>query len=150
GGICVDIEFGICAHAEGNNSIAGTFSSHAGGDSSLAKKPAQYARASGFFAIVGDAQKSETYLRMATTDASSTELTIDGASPNGTDERTSNRYIVASDKIYACTITVSAAQDDGSTSAMFKRMCIVKNVSGTVSLDGTPLTIGDINSTSWS
>jgi trimeric autotransporter adhesin len=129
-------------------------SSHAGGISSQAIKPAQWSRAGAKFANVGDGQQTFSYLYAATTSTAQTELTLDGNSPTGTVDGISNRYIVGSSgdgvativyKTYACTITV-AARDSAGNSAMLKREVVIKNVAGTVSLEGTVQTIGtDIN-----
>jgi hypothetical protein len=83
-------------------------------------------------------------------DTTPAELTIDGAAPSGTIENTSNRFICAMGKTYACLVMIAARKSDG-TSAFFLRQVLVKNVSNTVSLDGIVQTVGvDINSAGWS
>jgi hypothetical protein len=105
--------------------------------------------ASGRFADAGDAQYTETVLRRATTNATPAELTLDGAAPSGTTEETSNRFICATGKTYACLIMIAARKSDG-TSAFFLRQVLIKNVSGTVSLEGSAQTVGvDINPAGW-
>ena len=76
-------------------------------------------------------------------------LTRDGAAPSGTTEETSNRFICATGKTYACLVIVAARKSDG-TSAFFLRQVVIKNVGGTVSLEGTVQTVGvDINPAGW-
>ncbi len=100
-------------------------------------------------AAAGDSQYTEIVLRRATTNETPAELTIDGAAPTGTTENTSNRFICATGKTYACLVMIAARQSDG-TSAFFLRQVVVKNVSGTVSLEGSVQTVGvDINPAGW-
>jgi len=138
------------AHAEGYYTSASARAAHAGGYYSSANKQFQRALASGRFADAGDAQYTEIVLRRATSNATPTELTIDGVAPMGSTENTSNRFIVAAGKTYACLVIVAARKSDG-TSAFFLRQVLIKNVGGTVSLEGAVQTVGtDINPAGWS
>ena len=88
-------------------------------------------------------------MRRATTNDTPAELTILGNTPSGTSEATSNRFICASGKTYACLVQLAAREDDG-TSAFFLRQVLIKNVGGTVSLEGSAQTVGvDINPAGW-
>ena len=137
------------AHAEGYYTIASAKGSHASGYYASANKQHQRALASGRFAETGDSQYTEVVLRRATTNATPAELTLDGAAPSGTTENTSNRFLCATGKTYACLVLIAARKSDGA-SAFFMRQVIVKNVSGTVSLEGTVQTVGvDINPAGW-
>jgi len=136
-------------HAEGYYSTASAQGAHAGGYYSTANKQYQRSLASGRFAAAGDCQYSEIVLRRATSDDTPAELTINGSAPSGTTENTSNRFIIPTDKTVACLVIIAARQSDG-TSAFFLRQVLVKNVSGTVSLEGSPQTVGvDINPSAW-
>ncbi len=137
------------AHAEGYYSSASAKAAHAGGYYSVANKQFQRALASGRFASDGDSQYTEIVLRRATSNATPAALTLDGATPSGTTEETSNRFICATGKTYACLVMIAARKSDG-TSAFFLRQVLVKNVSGTVSLEGAVQTVGvDINPAGW-
>ena len=137
----------------GTFTLAGKVQEGAGtvtGSNAHANKQYQRALSSGRFAASGDSQYTETVLRRATLDTTPAELTIDGAAPSGTIENTSNRFICAMGKTYACLVMIAARKSDG-TSAFFLRQVLVKNVSNTVSLDGIVQTVGvDINSAGWS
>ncbi len=136
-------------HAEGYYATASAQGAHASGYYSTANKQYQRALASGRFAAAGDSQYTEIVLRRATTNETPAELTIDGAAPTGTTENTSNRFICATGKTYACLIMLAARKSDGA-SAFFIRQVLIKNVSGTVSLEGLPQTVGvDINPAGW-
>lgn len=137
------------AHAEGENTVASAAGSHAGGSYATAGKPYQRALSSGRFSTAGDSQYTETVLRRATSDATPADLTIDGAAPSGTAESTSNRFICAFNKTYACLLRIAGRKSDG-TSAFFLRQVLIKNVSSTVSLEGSVQTVGvDINPAGW-
>lgn len=139
---------GINSHAEGYYTIASGVGSYTIGFYSTAAKQFQLAKSSGRFTTAGDAQHTELVLRRATTDATQTELTINGMTPTGTTEDTSNRFICITNKTYACLIQLAARKDDG-TSAFFLRQVLVKNVGETVSLEGV-FNIGlDINPAGW-
>lgn len=140
---------GTNAHSEGYYTTASAMGSNALGYYSTAAKQFQTAQSSGRFATAGDAQHTKLVLRRLTTDATAAELTINGSAPSGTTEITSNRFICVTGKTYACLVQLAARKDDG-TSALFLRQVIIKNVGGTVSLEGSPQTVGvDINPAGW-
>ena len=140
---------GQYAHAEGYYTTAAAKAAHAGGYYSAANKQFQRALASGRFATAGDSQYTEVVLRRATADATPVELTLDGAAPSGTIESTSNRFLCATGKTYACLIMIAARKSDG-VSAFFLRQVVVKNIGDAVALEGAPQTLGvDINPAGW-
>jgi len=109
--------------------------SHAGGFSGATSKISQWARGSAVFANPGDCQQTFTYLSATTTDATQTELTIDGTgSPSGTVEGTSNRYVLAAGKSYGITLTINAQVSGSATGAMLVRCFRVINIGGTLTL----------------
>lgn len=137
------------AHAEGYYATASAQGAHAGGYYSAANKQYQRALSSGRFSVSGDSQYTEIVLRRATADDVPTELTIDGAAPSGTVENSSNRFLCVTGKTYACLVMIAARKSDGA-SAFFLRQVLVKNVTNTVSLEGTVQTVGgDINPAGW-
>jgi len=136
-------------HAEGYYTTASAKAAHSSGYYSAANKQYQRALASGRYSETGDSQYTEIVLRRATTSATPAALTLDGATPSGTTEETSNCFICATGKTYACLVMIAARKSDG-TSAFFLRQVLVKNVSGTVSLEGAVQTVGvDINPAGW-
>ncbi|MCK9458168.1 MAG: hypothetical protein M0R80_00630 [Proteobacteria bacterium] len=140
---------GGASHAEGNSTTASASGAHAQGSYSLANKRYQDALASGRFSVTGDCQYTNIVMRVATTNATPTQLTLTGLSPSGTVENLANRFICATNKSYSCFIQIAARKSDG-TSAYFIRQVIIKNVSGTVSLEGSVQTVGvDINPGAW-
>jgi len=96
------------AHAEGYYSTASAQGAHASGYYSKANKQYQRALASGRFSETGDSQYTEIVLRRATSDDTPAELTINGAAPSSTTEETSNRFICATGKTYACMLMIAA------------------------------------------
>ena len=136
-------------HAEGYYTTASAQGAHASGYYSASNKQYQRALASGRFAAAGDSQYTEIVLRRATSSDTPAELTINGSAPSGTTENTSNRFICATGKTYACLVMIAARKSDG-MSAFFIRQVLIKNVSGTVTLEGSVQTVGvDINPAGW-
>lgn len=92
GGTVQNQDFGSFSHAEGSNTHSqgrgshsegsATFSngdfSHAGGVNSVARQTAQHALASGQFTQVGDAQATAIVSRGSTSDATPTEIFVNG------------------------------------------------------------------------
>lgn len=123
---------GIASHAEGSSSLAGTDYSHAGGNRSIAYLESQFVRSAGVFSGDGSAQKSDIYLRTATTNATPAELFIDGSSI---------RAIIPGGKTWGITGSVIARQVGGSSgtnsdSSFWTFAGALKNNGGTVSLVG--------------
>jgi len=61
------------------NTANGPYATVVGGFLRIASRYGQQAQASGRFAVIADAQRSSYVLRTATTDATATQLTLDGA-----------------------------------------------------------------------
>ncbi|HEX8549358.1 MAG TPA: hypothetical protein VF691_20520 [Cytophagaceae bacterium] len=120
---------GIGSHAEGQNSEAASNYSHAGGADSKAERTGQVTRASGKFSSIGDAQYSRVCMRKQTTNASVTELAVDGVS---------EKLIMTSGKVWAFTVDIVAKQTglpgQAQATASFLYRGLIKNNSGTVSL----------------
>ena len=129
----------------GNNTASGAYSV-AQGYRSVASLHGQSAHAAGRFSADGDAQSTRAILRRNTTNATSTELTLDGGTPTA-----GNRLVVDDEHAYSCVVRIAARRDTGSDQALFIRQVIIERTGGTVALEGTVQTIGtDINPGSWS
>ncbi len=82
---------------------------------------------------------------VATATATAAEMTLDGNTPGA-----SNRYTLVDYYSYGLTITVHAREDTGANHALFKRMAIIQETGGVVSMVGAVQTIGtDINPAGW-
>ena len=79
--------------------------SFASGNGALAAQIGKEARASGFFAAIGDAQYGQIVLRIATTDATATRLTSNAAAAG-----TTNQLILANNQAMTVTGTVLCRQ----------------------------------------
>ncbi len=112
-----------------NNRAAGARSAIPGGRDALASAHGQLAYSSGGFdPAEGDAQWSLYVPRATTTDASPTEILLDGFFP----------LSVAADRTIAFQIQVAARSDAGET-AGYEITGVIENVGGTTALVGTPV-----------
>lgn len=81
-----------------------------------------------------------------TTDATTTELTLDGASPNST-----NRLVLPADTLYVLDLTVIGRSSTG-VCAMWRLAAAVKNTGGTLALVGSVATLtsqADAGASGW-
>jgi hypothetical protein len=118
------------------NTSSGNFSAIIGGFYGLANRYGMQAHAAGQFAAQGDAQRARFVLRNKTTNATATELFLDGSS---------TRLTIPSGKIFAFTINISGVKSDGTAVAHYLRQYCLKNVAGTTSQVYAPVTIGTDN-----
>ncbi|NBQ48872.1 MAG: hypothetical protein EBU33_10550, partial [Sphingobacteriia bacterium] len=116
-----------------NNRATGDYSSVLGGLQACATKYGQRAYASGCFAAQGDAQQTDFVLRTKTTNATATNVWLDGAS---------TRLLLTTGKAYFVTVNVSGLSSTGGAGAHYIRKVAIKNVGGTVTLIGAVSTIG--------
>ena len=129
---------GDCSFAAGYKTTASGHGSVAIGQSSVASLYCQKAHASGFFAIAGDAQRTETITRITTTDAAFHEMFLDGTGGSLT-------FSILSNKLYAITLTIAGRREGVAEGCMFVRMVVIGNDAGATTLDDQQ-TIGvDIN-----
>ena len=127
---------GYSTHFGANGQTAGNYSTHYGVGGS-APLYGQFVQSGGKFGTAGDAQYSRVVLRGSTTDATLTQIYLDGVD----DELT-----ILDEHSYACTVTVIGRQDTGADSVMARRMVLIERTGGTVALVGAVQTIGtDIN-----
>lgn len=95
----------------------------------------------------GTAQCGSLTARIATTDATVTELTLDGATPNGNASMfTSNRIVLADHQTMFADVFVVARSMNGADDACFVRRCLVTRDAGasTVALVGSNSPTTDI------
>lgn len=102
---------------------------------------------SGHFAAVGDAQAGEMVLRAATTDATPTALTSDGAAAGASDQ-----FILANTSVAMLRVQVAARASDGS--GKHALVCDVQvrrdaNAASTLVLAGTPVVLSSGTVTGW-
>lgn len=122
--------------ASGNHSVAmGTFAN--------ARNEGQLAHANSNTGL--SHQYTRIILRRDTTDASSTELTADGAAPAA-----GTRLTIPADTTVGFKANIIARQDSGTNSARFERDGLIQNTGGTTALVGAVANTLDINSTAWS
>jgi hypothetical protein len=127
--------------ASGSNStvVGGLFNTASGahsvamGFASQSTRAATYAFSSGTFATGGDCQMLSGVMRNRTTNATLTELFLDGSSA---------RLTVPSGRVLSGTIDCTGTRSDGLSVARFRRSFAIKNVGGTTSLIGTVQTVG--------
>lgn len=125
-----------------DNGTQGEYSTVPGGLKALATHFGQMAYASGAFSDPGDAQASLYVLRNTTSDATPTELFLDG----GAQER---RITIPIGSTVAFDILV-VARSSGQASAGYRIKGVIENFAGTTSFIGTPTvtTLGEDRS-SW-
>ena len=112
-----------------NNTASGDFATVGGGLDAVARLYGQHAAAAGGFAAAGDAQRADYVLRTVTTNATSTELFLDGSSARLT--------LIDNTTLYF-EVRVAARRTDvhGESAAYHFRGCIDRN-DGTVALVGS-------------
>lgn len=122
-----NIIFGDYSFAVGSNnstSASASYASVIGGKDAAAVLYGQIAHSAGKFAANGDAQTSELIWRGATTDATPTEIFLNGATL---------RAVISNNTTWAFNILAVARKDDG-TSITFEVKGGLKNTGGTVVL----------------
>ena len=133
---------GNYAQSLGHASTASGAYSRAAGSRALADKYGQFSHAAGFFDSIGDAQKSSLVLRKETTDATATNLALNGVS----DEIT-----LLDQDLKFFTIKVAGRRTDADgEGAAYKFEGAVDNNGGTTALVGSPLkTVIAEDNTAW-
>ena len=114
------------------NTASATSATVVGGASAKANRYGQRAYAAGQFSTQGDSQQVDFVARTNTTDATATNLWLDGNSA---------RLTIPSGNILAVTVNVAGIEDDGTEAAHYMRKVMIKNVGGTTSLVGAVQTI---------
>ena len=112
------------------------------GRDSRADRTMMQAHAGGQFAANGDAQRARFVLRNKTTNATATELFLDGSS---------TRLTIPSGKTIGGTIQIAGASSGGEEAVHYIRQFLIRNRGGTTGLIGSIQTVGtDIESTGLS
>lgn len=131
---------GTCSTVGGGqaNTASGIYSTITGGRWAAADRYGMEAHANGYFVSFGDAQRTSFILRNTTSDATPTQLFLDGSS---------TRLTVSSNKMFGFIINITGVRTGGTDCSMYIRQGLIRNTSGTTSLVGTINTIGvDIES----
>lgn len=103
------------------------------GSQSFARFYGQRVHSIGQFAAVGDNQSSQVIMRVKTTDATPTEMFVNGSSA---------RLTIASGIVATYKMEITGIKSDGSAVAVYHRLVTIKNVGGTTSLVGSVQTVG--------
>ena len=103
------------------NTASANYAYVGGGYQALARSYAMQAHAAGQFSAQGDAQSIRAVLRRVTTNATATELFLDGASL---------RLTVPANKVISGIINIHGVRSDGTATAHFVRQFQVKNMGG--------------------
>jgi hypothetical protein len=111
-----------------NNTASGQYAAILGGIAGLADRYGIQSHASGSFAAQGDAQRIRAVLRNKTTNATATELFLNGSTL---------RLTVPSGKVMSGIINCTGVKSDGSAVAHYVREFSIKNVAGTTTLVGS-------------
>ena len=110
------------------NVASGSYSFVGGGNYGVANKFGQQAHASGKIATTGDAQTSQLVARNQTTDATVTELFLDGVD---------DRLAIATDTVWVFEATIVARRTDADNEgAGYKISGVIDNNAGTTALIG--------------
>ena len=130
---------GAGSHVEGSGTRTATTAaySHAEGRGGYARLQTQHAH--GNTTGSGERQYTRTVMRRTTSDATTSELTLNGTAPI----TTTNRFIVPSDTAIAFTIDISGRQASGTNHGFFTRRGMIENTGGTTAMVGTVHTATD-------
>jgi hypothetical protein len=119
------------SNASGTNSIVL-------GERTLSNRSGMFGHANGMFSANGDAQRARFVLRNKTTNATATELFLDGSS---------TRLTIPSGKTIGGTIQLAGASSGGEEAVHYIRQFLIRNRGGTTGLIGSIQTVGtDIES----
>jgi hypothetical protein len=123
-----------------DNGVSASYGTVPGGANASASHYGQMSYASGGFAALGDAQSSLFAARATTTNSTATELFLDGVGA---------RMTIPTGQTWAYQLLVSARSTNGNSGG-WKYEGLIKNVSGTTSMVGTPIkTVLGTNVYSW-
>lgn len=131
---------GEAAHAEGYQCGAYGKNTHAQGRQASASLHGEHAQSGGQFAAKGDAQFCRVCLRKNTTDATLTELFLDGVD---------DRLTLATEYAFACKVTVVGRQDTGADHFMGTYHVLIERTGSTTALVGAVDIIYENNAGGW-
>lgn len=116
----------LTAFALGALCVASAASTLAIGQSAVANRIGQFTQAHTPFAVAGDAQISRLTARIATSDATQTEMTLTGASPTGSAIPTATRIIIDPSSTWMVGVRIVARSTGGTDNAVYHRRCCIK------------------------
>ena len=116
---------GASSFALGNVAYAPAQFSQARGSQAYSLRIGQDTFANGRFTALGDAQAGRCFLRMLTTNATQTELTLDGNAATGTSISTSNRFIIPASTVVHCDVYITACETSSGNRAAYHRSCLI-------------------------
>jgi hypothetical protein len=121
---------GIASHSQGGYTLATNNYTHAGGFESKAELHGQFSRSGGKHTVVGDAQYSQLYCRKQTTDGSTVQLYLDGASA---------AIAIPSGKTWSFLLDIVGRQIGGTSGTVGTSFSVlikglIKNVGGVITL----------------
>jgi len=117
------------------NTASGNYSTVSGGRNACAYQFGQQAHSSGRFTSTGDSQRSTFVLRKTTTNATPTQLALDGTAGTA-------KIAIPSGKAFFITASIAGILSTGAKAAHYIRKASIKNVAGTTALIGAISTVG--------
>jgi hypothetical protein len=141
--------------AGNNNAATAATAATIGGSRALANRIGMRALANGRFSADGDAQSGRVVMRRQTTDATPTNLSLDGAAPTGSTITTSTHFILLNNQAVFADIRVVARSTSGTDHAAYMRRVLIKrdaNAASTAIIGTVLLPTADIESagaTAW-
>lgn len=134
---------GVASHAAGSTCVASGDYSHVGGEWAIASHYGQMARGASRYSRDGDTQTSLYTLRCQTTNATQTELFLDGSAA---------RMTIDTDSSWVFVVQLTARRSDANNeSAAWEIKGCIDNNAGTTALVGTvtSTTLGDDSGGTW-
>ena len=117
---------GTASFAFGLQSQATAAQAVALGNRAIANRIGMQAQANGQFSTAGDAQRGLVVMRRQTTDATPTNLSLDGAAPTGSTITSSTHFILLNNQAVFADIRVVARSASGTDHAAYMRRVLIK------------------------
>ena len=140
---------GTSSFAFGLQSQATAAQAVAIGNRAIANRIGMQAHANGQFSTSGDAQRGTVVMRRQTTDATPTNLSLDGAAPTGSTITSSTHFILLNNQAVFADIRVVARSTSGTDHAAYMRRVLIKrdaNAASTAIIGTVLLPTADIES----
>jgi len=127
--------------AGSQNTASAVEASVIGGQSAIANRIGMQASANGAFSSVGDAQRGVAVMRRQTTNATATDLSLDGAAPTGSTITTATNFILLNNQTCLLQVSIVARAAAGADVAGFIRNVVVSRNANAASTTITGLQI---------
>jgi hypothetical protein len=127
--------------AGSQNTASAVESSVIGGQSAIANRIGMQASANGAFSSTGDAQRGVVVMRRQTTNATATDLSLDGAAPTGSTITTATNFILLNNQTCLIQVSIVARAASGADVAGFIRNVVVSRNANAASTTITGLQI---------